>query len=75
MTTSLTTPKQIAWYRLCVMAARIKMELHGIKFRGRATSAIMREELGLPQGTSRLKVLEATQAKKMELFQEIEDGS
>ena len=56
--TILDAPDSIAFFCLLSMRGRIKMEIAGIRFRGRPTTAIARDRYNLPKGTSRAKVLE-----------------
>ena len=59
----LNTPEQIALYRLCALRSAVKLEVLGMKRRGRPATVIAREILGLRRSVSKAKVLEVlTQA-------------
>lgn len=45
--TVLTTPNQIALFRLMTLRGALKMEILGVTRRGRSVYAIVKEELGL----------------------------
>jgi hypothetical protein len=42
--TALTTPEQIARYRLATLRAALKLEIAGMKRRGRSVYSILRDE-------------------------------
>jgi hypothetical protein len=41
------TPEQIAFFQLAAMKGRLKLEVKGLKFRGRSTYSIAKERYGL----------------------------
>jgi hypothetical protein len=55
----LSTPEQIARYRIAALRAAVKMELMGLRRKGRSATAIAREEMGLKKSAPRKEVLEA----------------
>lgn len=55
----LTTPDQIALYRLMTLRQGIKLEALGMKRSGRSCTAIARQILGLGKTVKHAKVLEA----------------
>lgn len=55
----LTTPEQIALYRLMTLRQGIKLEMIGMKRSGRSCTAIARQMLGLGKTVKHAKVLEA----------------
>jgi hypothetical protein len=57
--TALTTPEQIARFRIAALRAAVKMELMGLRRKGRSATAIAREEMGLKKSAPRKEVLEA----------------
>jgi hypothetical protein len=50
-TATLSTPDQIALYRLLALRQALKFEALGMKRRGRSANTIVCAELGLPKGT------------------------
>jgi hypothetical protein len=59
--TALTTPEQIALYRIAALKAAVKLEMMGLRrsSKGRSATAIAREEMGLGKSTPRAEVLRA----------------
>lgn len=57
--TMLTTPDQIALYRLMTLRQGIKLEMLGMKRSGRSCTAIARQMLGMGKTVKHAKVLEA----------------
>jgi hypothetical protein len=57
--TALTTPEQIALFRIAALKQAVKLELMGLRRRGRSATAIAREEMGLKKSASRKEVIEA----------------
>lgn len=57
--TMLTTPDQIALYRLMTLRQGIKLEMLGMKKSGRSCTAIARQMLGLGKTVKHAKVLQA----------------
>jgi len=54
------TPERIEIYRLLTLKAALKLEIHGLKRRGRSVYSIIKTELGFHGGKRRvLKQLEA----------------
>ncbi len=58
--TSLTTPEAIAACRLVTLSKMLKLEIQGMKRRGRSAYAIVKEELGFKG--SKQKVLDQLEA-------------
>ncbi len=62
--TALTTPEQIALYRIAALKAAVKLEMMGLRrsSRGRSATAIAREQMGLRKSAPRAEVLAALEA-------------
>jgi hypothetical protein len=58
----LDTPEQIEMFRMAALRGAVKLEVLGMRRRGRPATVIARELLGLPRGTSKAKVLAALEA-------------
>lgn len=62
--TMLTTPAQIAAFRLACFRQAVKAEARGMQLtRGRKQTPVIKAELGLKRNTSTAEVLAAIQAK------------
>lgn len=57
--TMLTTPEQIALFRLMTLRQGIRLEMLGMKKSGRSCTAIARQMLGLGKTVKHAKVLQA----------------
>ena len=56
------TPEQIEMVRMAVLRGAVKLEILGMRRRGRPATVIARELLGLHRGTSKARVLAALEA-------------
>jgi hypothetical protein len=52
------TPEAIEYFALCSMKGRIKIEMSGMRFKGRSTTAIAKDRFGLPKNWRKAQVLE-----------------
>jgi hypothetical protein len=68
------TPESISYFRLCSMKGRIKLEIAGMRCKGRSTTAIAKGEFGLPKGWRKAQVLEFVTAL-VELHQTPQEGA
>ncbi len=59
--TALTTPEQIALFRIAALKSAVKLEMMGLRRsnKGRSATAIAREEMGLKKSAPRAEVLRA----------------
>lgn len=57
--TVIDTPEGIQFAKLCALRGAVKMELRGMRRRGRSATVLAKELLGLQNSTSREKTLEA----------------
>ena len=55
----LDTPEQIFRFKLACLRAGVKMEIYGMKRRGRSACVIAKETLGLPKSARKEQVLRA----------------
>ncbi len=62
--TALTTPEQIALFRIAALKSAVKLEMMGLRRsnKGRSATAIAREEMGLKKSAHRAEVLRALEA-------------
>ncbi len=62
--TALTSPEQIALFRIAALKSAVKLEMMGLRrsSRGRSATAIAREQMGLRKSAPRAEVLRALEA-------------
>jgi len=60
---SFTTPKGIAFFRLCVLKQAVSLEAVGIKTSRHNATAIAKREFGLKRNTPREKIIEVLTAE------------
>lgn len=62
------TPADIAAFQIIALKGAVKLEMLGMKRRGRAATVIAREQFNLPKSMSKSKVYEFLVAKVEELI-------
>lgn len=73
MSIVIDTPEGIAFYALLSMKARIKLEVAGMRCRGRSACAMAKDKFGLPKHWRKAVVLEFVTAL-IELYKEQPEG-
>ena len=53
----LDKPEQIERYRLAVLRSAVKLEMLGMKRKGRSATVCAKEQLGLPRNTKREEII------------------